>query len=91
MPFTAMAPEPVAVWFTWRVVPLPAVAKMALPFPVLVACTAGVLVELVKDAGLWVAALAAPAGSSSMAPTMPATPTAAVLAMPRRVSPKGPR
>src|SRR5215469_2522157 len=72
------------------VVPLPAAANMALPLPVLVAFTAGVLVELVKDAGPVVAALAVPAGSSSMAPTTPATPAAAVLAIPRRVIPGWP-
>src|ERR1039458_7464602 len=59
---------------------------MALPVPVLVAVTAGVLVALAKEPGPGEPdALAGPSDSASMAPTMPTVPTAAVLSICRLI------
>src|SRR5215470_8666995 len=89
VPRTPTPLAPVAVWLPWMAGALLACAVRPLPFPVLVAVTAGLVVELVKDAGPASAAFATPPGSTSMAPTTPAAPAAAVRTIPRRVSTAG--
>jgi len=71
---SAAAPEPAEVWLAWMVTPLFAWADRALPFPVLVAVTAGLVVELVKDAGPASAALARLRARSAWRPQFPPLP-----------------